>query len=274
MSEQDEIRYLISAWRKAVDGLLSTLSELPADAWQKPTDLPGWNVHAVVAHVAHLESMNAGRPQEEVEVPHSSHMTAPTSALTESGVVARAKSAPSDLIAEIDECTTFRHKYLMANPPTSLDDTSDGFSAFMGWSWRTALMNRVVDVWMHDRDVRVAAGMPVKYLSLPARHTVHTFLTGLGRAFGKNAKASEGQSVVLTVQFGPDDEQRAAVIVKDGRGVSVDPATVDHPTVAVTLSVDDFVSLAGGRRVAAVPPQISGDTTLGQRLVESLNVSP
>ena len=51
--------------------VVALLRSLDEDDWSRPTDCPGWDVKAVAAHLAHLESVLAGRPQDHVEVPQA-----------------------------------------------------------------------------------------------------------------------------------------------------------------------------------------------------------
>ena len=45
----------------------------------------------------------------------------------------------------------------------------------IGWNWETLLSNRVVDVWMHEQDIRRAVGRPGGMNTAAAAHTVATF---------------------------------------------------------------------------------------------------
>ena len=54
-----------------------------------PTDLPGWDVRAVAAHTAHLESLLAGRRHDAVDIGHAPHARGTMGTFTEEGVVAR-----------------------------------------------------------------------------------------------------------------------------------------------------------------------------------------
>ncbi len=48
-----------------------------------------------------------------------------------------------------------------------------------------------------------------------------------------------------------------------------------EPTTTVTLTPEDFVVLAGGRRhPSRTEPEIAGDQAIGRALVESLAVTP
>ena len=50
----------VQAWHGTADDLLDLLPSLSDDDWSQPTDLPGWTVHDVAAHLAHREAVLAG----------------------------------------------------------------------------------------------------------------------------------------------------------------------------------------------------------------------
>ena len=68
-------------------------------------------------------------------------------------------------------------------------------------------------------------------------------------------------------------EPVTAVVGDDGRGR---PGTsADEPTTSLAMDRETFVLLAGGRRAAAPGNvRVSGDTTLGDRVVASMAVTP
>ena len=72
MTDAPRLAGYVEVWWQACDGLTTLLETIPADRWSTPTDLPGWDVHAVVAHTAHLEAVLAGdgplRPLLETEI--------------------------------------------------------------------------------------------------------------------------------------------------------------------------------------------------------------
>jgi hypothetical protein len=60
---------------------------------------------------------------------------------------------------------------------------------------------------------------------------------------------------------------------EDGRAAPVDSGA--EATTTVTLTPEEFVVLAGGRRPpGSTQPRIAGDEEIGHRLVESLAVTP
>ncbi|GAA2133561.1 maleylpyruvate isomerase family mycothiol-dependent enzyme [Nocardioides bigeumensis] len=271
MSDRERLAGYVEVWWRAVDDLTTLLEELTADDWAAPTDLPGWDVHAVAAHTAHLEGVLAGQPEETVDVGEPEHVRGVMGLYTEQGVVARRDRTPDELINEIREAATSRHTALLADPPTDGAAKPDRIFGGIGWDWQTLLRNRPLDVWMHEQDVRRAVGRPGGLDSPAAGHTVDYLSESLGYVLAKRAGATPGTSVRLDV----DGHAPVAYVVgEDGRGRRLDDLPPE-PTVTITTGPEWFALLAGGRRT---PPddavRIDGDVELGRRLVELFAVTP
>ena len=271
MTETDRLSSLVAVWWEAVDSFTRVLEHVDEDQWATPTDLPGWDVRAVAAHTAHLESLLAGRRHEEVDIGDAPHAIGTMGHFTEQGVVVRRDETPDDLITEIRESTTARHTQLLADPPTDGSAPAPGLFGAIGWTTGLLLRNRPLDVWMHEQDVRRALGMPGNLDSAPARHTAAYLMESLPFIVGKRAQAPAGSVVRLEVD---GHDPVAAVVGEDGRGRGATDA--DGPP-AVTLGMDreTFIVLAGGRRPAEPGVvRITGDTELGERVVAALGVTP
>src|SRR4249919_3002621 len=116
----NRLRTLVTEWESACTDLSRFARQLDDLDWSLPTDLPGWDVHDVMAHCAALESELAGVPPLRVEIDKTApHIVGPTGVYTERGVVARRGRTPDELIAEFVESVA-RHAELLAAEP--LDD--------------------------------------------------------------------------------------------------------------------------------------------------------
>jgi uncharacterized protein (TIGR03083 family) len=269
MSDQERLRGYVDVWWQAVDAFTRLLETVPADQWATPTDLPGWDVHAVAAHTAHLEAVMAGAEHDQVDIGEPAHVNGIMGAFTEQGVVARRDRTPDELISEIRESTTKRHTHLLANPPTDPDAPADGFAALVGRSWDRLLRNRPLDVWMHEQDVRRAVGLPGGLDSAPAQHTADYLLESMGLVLGKRVKPAPGTTVVIDVD---GSAPVALTVTPEGRATPLGDVPPD-PTVALAMSREDFVVAAGGRRTPS-DVRVSGDTDLAARLLGAMAVTP
>jgi uncharacterized protein (TIGR03083 family) len=271
MTQAERLAGLVTVWWEAVDSFTHLLEEVGKDEWSAPTDLPGWDVHAVAAHTAHLEALLAGREHDDVEVGDAPHAHGMMGKFTEQGVVARRGESPDALIVEIRESSTARHTQLLADPPTDPDAPAPGVFGAIGWSTGLLLRNRPLDVWMHEQDVRRAVGRPGNLDSAPAVHAVDYLMESLPYVVAKRAQAPGGTVVRLSVE---GHRPLTAVVGDDGRGRVV--VEVDgEPTVALATDRETFVLVAGGRRrpePGAV--RVAGDAELADRILGAMAVTP
>jgi uncharacterized protein (TIGR03083 family) len=267
----DPLVRLVEIWWQAIDDFTTLLETVPAEQWSTPTDLTGWDVHAVAAHTAHLEALLAGAPHDDVEIGEPAHVTGPFGQFTEQGVVARRDRTADELITEIRRSATARRTALLDQPPADGNAPAPGVFGMIGWTTERLLRNRPLDVWMHEQDVRRAVGRSGNLDSPAAVHTADYLAESLGFVLVKRAGADPGTSAVLEI----DGHTPYGVVVNaDGRGEPL-PETPEDPTVRLKMGRETFIVLAGGRR--AVPRgavQMSGDTELGDRIVAGLAVTP
>ncbi len=271
MSDAQRLADYVEIWWQAIDDFTTLLEQLPEDAWSTPTDLPGWDVHAIAAHTAHLESLLGGGDHEEVEIGEPDHVKSPMGQFTEQGVVARRDRSADELINEIRSSATTRHTALLADPPTDPAAVAPGLFGMIGWTTERLLRNRPLDVWMHEQDVRRAVDRPGNLDGPAAVHTADYLAESLGFVLGKKAGAPAGTTAVLEI----DGHAPYAFTVNDqGRGERLAETPAD-PTVLLATDRATFIALAGGRRrpePGAV--RIAGDTELGGRVVDGLAVTP
>ena len=270
MTPEEQMSALVTVWWRAVNDFTALLEKVVPEEWTTPTDLPGWDVRSVAAHVAHLESLAAGAEHEDVEIGDAPHVRGTMGRFTEQGVVARRDLSPDDVINQIREAATSRHTRLLASPPADPDAPAPGVFGAIGWSTMRLLRNRPLDVWMHEQDVRRAVGRPGGMDSEAAVHTASYLTESLPLVLAKRAEAPAGTTAVLDVS---GHDPVAAVVGEDGRGVLIEPPTT--PTVTLRTDRESFVLLAGGRRAdAAERVEVGGDADLGARILASMAVTP
>ena len=271
MSDAERLATYVETWWQAIGDLTALLDSLPEEAWTVPTDLPGWDVKAVAAHTAHLESLLAGGPDEQADIGDAPHVTSPMSQFTEIGVVTRRDREPTSIVEEIRKATTTRHEQLLADPPTDPTAAAPGLFGLIGWSQQTLLRNRPLDVWMHEQDVRRAVGLSGGMDSAAAKHTADYLSEGFGFVVGKKVRPPAGTTAVLAVEGSP---LVAVEVDENGRGQRLPEEPAD-PTVRLTMDRESFIVLAGGRRAAAPGAVvIEGDTDLGHAIVANLGTTP
>ncbi|MGO4257647.1 maleylpyruvate isomerase family mycothiol-dependent enzyme [Marmoricola sp. RAF53] len=262
---------LVETWRSAIAEFVALAREIPEDQWDLPTDLDGWSVRDNVAHTAHLEAVLAGAPEETVEVAEAPHIKDLGGLYTEQGVLARRGRGLPELADEIETAAATRLAELRADPPTDGAAAPPRTPAGIGWNNDTLLNNRPLDVWMHEQDVRRATGRPGGYDAPAADHTLARLGRALPMVLGKRVAPAAGTSVRLDVTG--TAHSWSVLIGDDGRATAVEQLA--DPTVLITLSPEDFVVLAGGRRpVEATEPTYDGDAALGRAVLSNLAVTP
>ncbi len=269
MSEQ--LTAYVAVWWQAIDDLTTLLEQVADEDWSTPTDLPGWDVHAVAAHTAHLEALLAGAEHDQVEIGEPAHVHGAMGQFTEQGVVARRDRTPDELINEIRSSATARHTGLLAEPPTDPTAPAPGVFGQIGWDTVRVLRNRPLDVWMHEQDVRRALDRPGNLDSPAALHTADYLAESLGYVVGKRVGAPAGTTVVLEVV---EHAPVAVAVGDDGRAARL-PEVPAEPTTRIRTDRGTFVLLAGGRRpVPAGAVVVEGDDALGRRVADSFAVTP
>jgi uncharacterized protein (TIGR03083 family) len=260
----ERLQGYVDVWWDAVGSFTDLVASLEAEDWARPTDLPGWDVKAVVSHVAHLEGVLGGAPREHAEVGEPEHVRGPMGQFTEIGVLTRRDTPPAEVVEQIRRAAAARHDALLADPPTDPSSPApDPFSA-MGWNTEQLLRNRALDVWMHEQDVRRAVGRPGGLDSAGAEHTTTYQLESLGYVLAKRVGAAPGTTVVALVDGSPP---AAYGVDETGRGNRL-AAAPDDPTVTLRMGRETFILLAGGRgTVDPAAVVIVGDVALGEKML-------
>lgn len=269
MGDAGRLWEYIETWRSAVDDFVSLCRSLNPDDWAAPTDLAGWDVKAIVSHVAHLEGILAGGPEETAEVGEPEHVTSLMGAYTEIGVVNRRDRDPAEILDEIERVTAARWENLEASPPQNPKDPADPTIGGMPWTWEVLLRNRPLDIWMHEQDIRRAVDRPGGLDTRAAQHTADYLTESFGFVLAKRAGAAPGTSATLAVM---DSEPVTFEVNDEGRGRA---ASIAEPDVRLTMDREEFILLAGGRR--ALPPEavkIEGDADLGETILAAMATVP
>lgn len=272
-SDADRLAIYVDAWASSVEETVALLRSLSDEDWDRPTDLAGWDVRAVAAHLAHLEAELAGVEQQPVDVPEAEHITSPMGFYTEMGPIARRSWPTAQIVAELETSAATRLAALREDPPNDGAGAPPRTPGGIGWDWNTLLSNRVVDVWMHQQDIRRAVGRPGGMDSPGAEHTVSVFARAFAYTVGKRVAPPAGTGVVLDVT-GLRPVHLAVEVGDDGRAA---PSTVsaEAADVALTMDLETYVVLAGGRRAPeAVDVKVTGDEELGRRILAAMAVTP
>jgi uncharacterized protein (TIGR03083 family) len=256
----------VQAWHGSARDVIDLLPNLSDDDWSKPTDLPGWSVHDVAAHLAHLEAVLAGH--DTAHTASRGNGQTPSQDYTQAGVDARADRSPQELIDELRHGVEARVERLQDLPdPSSKPDTTP---AGVDWTWETLLRNRTIDLWCHEQDIRRAVERPGSLGSTGAQVTAHAFAAGMPFVLGKRVAPPAGTSVVWHIT-GEVPLEIGAIIGDDGRAAG---EVADEPTAALTMTSEAFTVLGAGRRTPdRVHVDVDGDEKLGHAVLHAMGLT-
>ncbi len=268
LDKSDVLSGLFASW----DNIDSLVGELPDPQWTRPTSLPGWDVHDVVAHVVGTESMlqGAGTPEADVDVSTLKHVRNDIGVLNERWVRKFRKLTHAELLDAFRAMTAQRREALSAMGEaqwvelTATPAGPDSYGRFM--------RVRAFDCWMHEHDIRDALGESAGDVDLDgddSRLALDEMAASMGFVVGKLGGAPDGSRVRIELT-GP--LARTINVAVDGRAKLVDDFGGDDPTATITLDGLLFARLAGGRMLVdhdAV--SYGGEEAVGRRIVEHLN---
>jgi uncharacterized protein (TIGR03083 family) len=258
----DSVANLASVWA-SIDDLCSGLSD--AD-WARPTGCPGWSVKDHLSHIIDFESRALGRDAPAHEPPEFPYLRNDLGRINEIGVDARRVRSGPQVLAEFREVT--RDRLAQLRTLTDADLAAPTMTPAGPGTVADLLNLRVMDSWSHEQDIRRATGRPGHTQGPAVDQATAHFISFLPYVVGKRAAAPEGSAV----EFRIGGLKPVIVEVVAGRGrFAADPV---EPTAVVTLPAATFGALVCGRSDAPDDAQVSGDETLGQKVLGGLGLMP
>lgn len=267
------LREYVAGWAATAADFAELAAELSLADLALPTDCPNWTVHDVLAHCAAVESELAGDGRPRVEVDTSlPHIAGPANVYTERGVLALRTRSGDELVASFRDAVRRRTGLLetmdLDRPPERPDLTPGDID----WDWPTLMRNRVIDLWVHEQDIRRAVGKPGHLDSPGARVTQKAFASALPYIVAKRAGASPGTTVVVDIT-GPVPALYGVRVSSDRRGERAD-AAVEDPTTRLTMSTEVFTMLCAGRREpATLTVSVAGDAALADVIIANMTLT-
>jgi uncharacterized protein (TIGR03083 family) len=249
-----------------LDSLLAGLSE---EDWKRPTNLPGWNVQAVAAHLIGTESMllGVGAPELTISEAAHPHVRNDIGRFNEAWVEALAAEPPADVLSRFRADVAKRKEALDAVTQEEWDKV--GFTPAGQDTYGRFMRIRVFDQWMHELDIRDAIGEPGGESGPAAELGLDEMAAAMGYVVGKKAGATAGSRVCVELTGGV----ARRINVEVGERAAVVDELSGPPTLTVTMPVGVFARLGGGRAdPATVRDQVTieGDEELGERLLQNM----
>ena len=271
LAKSDVLPGLFGVWDD-LDRLLSTISE--AELLTTQTELPGWRVRDVVAHIVGTESLLGGEPvpESDIDVSELGHVLNPIGVLNECWIRQLASLSGSELLEKFRVVTADRRATLTAmsddewNTPTMTPAGQDSVGRFM--------RIRTFDCWMHEQDIREVVARPAsdEALQTPAvKLSLDEIEASMAFVVGKRGGAPDGSRVAIELT-GP--VARTFRVAVSGRAAVVPDFGDALPTATIRLDGWQFTRLCGGRPLGAVRPvgiEYGGDVEVGRRIVEHLD---
>ncbi len=255
----------VAAWRDTADRVLQLAEALTASELARRTDCPAWTVHDVLAHLAAIESelAAAGGPADD---DLTGEMVA---SLTQPGVTARADRTRDELLEELRTAVATRVEQLRELPEAQSRASTGTIG--LNWSWDRLLRNRVIDLWVHEQDIRRAVGRPGA-MDVPGAYvSAHAFAAALPYVVGKKVDADPGTTVRLDIT-GPVALSLGVRVDDTGRA---QPSSTSSPDVRLVMDTETFTLLAAGRRSPVdVAVEVEGYRDLGSRVLRELAITP
>lgn len=255
-----------------LDECFRALGELGAQLseaeWKTATDLPGWTVQDNLSHLVAIERALQGLPPTAHRAAPAGHVRNPIGEMNEHEVDSRRHLTGAEVLAEWNDIAATR----MTTLRSAGDDYFDAPAMTPTGPGTVAdfLHIRVLDCWLHEQDMRRAAGRPGHLSGAAAEHTVDRLIRTVPIVVGKRAGTPEGKAVVIDITGGV--ERHLVCEVRNGRAAMVE-APRGAPLCTITLDTEAFVVLAAGRRGPdAVAASVTGDTELAGRILGQFNM--
>lgn len=293
-----DVTELVAAYRQTMISFADVADGLREEDWDRPTSLPGWSARDVLAHVVHIEDYLSGsehpvsgwvEPAEPVDVGTPEHVRNAFAVWNEEGVRARDDRSPAELVAELRGLVEVRSA-IMYDADLDLDTrvrTVRGREGPFGDVTRL----RIVDVWMHEQDLRDVVDRPGSLDSPGASQFMELVMDSLCQIVLHRVRPEPGTVVILEstgpvmarggVRIGSDaDGEPVAHELFTGHTTaedaepSVDDESADR-TTTISMSTYYLARRAAGRVATAdTAYHVVGDEDLAVRVLDALTVTP
>ena len=262
------IEQKVSLTIEALNALTELCTPLTEEQWKTSTDCPGWTVQDNISHLIGIERMLLGKPATEHRAPKFDYIKNPIGEHNEHEIDARRSLSGSEVFTEwkatVEERANqlrqadaeyFARPMMMPTGPGTLGDFLD---------------IRILDIWIHDQDIRRALGLSGNHGGPCAEHTIDRLIRTLPIVIGKRAATPEGKTVAIIITGAV--KRTIYITVIDGRAKIVSDAPHDL-LCEISLDSTAFTALATGRKNATeVSWTSAGDSHLANSIVSQLNM--
>jgi uncharacterized protein (TIGR03083 family) len=276
-----DVAQLVSIWLDQLDVIRDLAEELTGEQWAASSPCPGWSAGDVVAHILAVESEMHGSPLPDHEPDWGAlpHITTALGQLTERAVDWYRTKGQDVVAAEFIEIAAWRRDDLRGTAHT-LEDPNEVIAGPLGLELPRDRMirTRILDTWVHEQDIRTAAGLAGGLDRDAAWVCAGQFLFGLPYVWGKKTAAPIGATLHLVVTGPGVSFERLVRINANGRAEFL-PALDTDPSVTLTLDWPTYAAASAGRlrpasTAALITGACRGDGELAARLIPALAITP
>ena len=261
---------LIELMNTAMDAVTFAFDGLTEAQWSTATDCPGWDVKDNLSHLIGTELFLMGKPSTTNRAPKFDYVKNPIGEANEHEIDARRSLTGAQVYAEWLQVARDR-AHQLATADDAYFDTPWHMPTGPG-TLGEFLAIRVLDLWVHEHDVRRALGKPGHDGGPVAEHTIDRLIRTLPIVVGKRAATPEGDTVVITLTGGV--LRTIPITVVNGRAAIVESVPAS-PRCVITIDSTTFLALATGRGNPADHlggVSMTGDTELATRVVMQMNM--
>ncbi len=251
----------------AFEALADLCESLTPAQWSMDTDCPGWNVQDNISHIVGTESTLLGRQAPAHDPGEKDWIKNPIGANNEVHVDYRRSWSAQQVLEEYREVIGERIGAIRSVSEDDLD--AESWTPIGPGKVRDLLAIRIMDVWVHEQDIRRATGNPGGLEGPVASHVFSRHQSAIPFVVGKKAGAADGSTVVFDVV----GQEPFAVGVETKRASLLDvlPAS---PDVTLSMDLETFSRLCTGRGdvdALAKTVTVEGDQELGLRVLAEQN---
>lgn len=283
-----ELHELVDAYVQTGQAILDLGITCREADFDRPTQCPGWTVKDQLSHVASVEHGLIGHRDPEVEVPDHPWLRSEIGRRIEAGVEVRRSRSASEVVQEWQQVFAVRQAQL-SEPDLDADAPAEGP---LGPTTLSGLLRlRVVDLWVHEQDLRQALDRPGNLDSPGAALFTHVALTAFPGRVAKGADLPDGTTVII--------ESTGPVLAREGVHMTTEPDgrrlaqplfsgedRVDDRTgevapikpadiTSIKLSTDALTRRAAGRVATAdLRASVHGDEDVARRVLDAIVVTP
>lgn len=280
-SAPDDLPGLLEAYDQCVQAVIDLGWSCREADFAAATECPGWTVKDQISHVVGLEKTFAGIHREPIDVPDYDHVLTDLARAVEVDVEARRSWPGRDVVTELADFHAERMEQLQVTG-RGVDEVVGG--AFgPDTTFGQQLRSRILDVWVHEQDIRAALDRPGDLDSAGAATFTGAVLEALPRIAARVARIEPGHAIVLDVT-GPIVAREGARVTngEDGRPYGellfsghdrpIGDEQLDVTTIQLTT--DALTRRAAGRRSTdQIRYTVIGDEQVARRLLDAIVIT-